>query len=221
MDQEYKPNPFGDPSLEMQLKICSEGAQEFVTMFYSDVNAGNPLSSFYIDSSTHYAAANESADIVINGAQLASSAEFEALLETQRGGPLAATTTSSHHHRRRNGAAAAEQLPRARYEVLSFDAQPVNHAFAIGLPAALPRSETAYGGGCIVLLVSVMGTLHLTNGGDGGDGTPSSTTTTTTTHRIFTDSFVLWPNWAARGRGLAARREKHKFLVASHNHRAL
>lgn len=233
------PNPFGDPPLELQLRVCSEGADAFVASFYQDINSGKSLSAYYIDASTLYAAVNESADIVINGAHLHSSAEYEALLLEQRGGPdadLAVTTTTkplptNGHHRPSNSSSSGR--PRVRYEVSSYDAQPVNFEFQIARPDALPQNETAYGGGCISMLLSVMGTLHIDNGSDefDDDDDDGATTTetgpeqqhpiTTTTHTTFADVFVLWPNWQARGRGAAARREKNKFLIASQNYRAL
>lgn len=200
-----EPNPFGDPPLEVQLRCCSEGAEAFVTSFYRDINAGNSLAAYYINYSTLYAAANESADIVINGAKLNASSEYEALLEDQRGGPIPDTTNGGPASRRSGG-----PKPRARYEVDSFDAQPVNFNFQIALPSVLPQSETAYGGGCITMLVTVMGTLHIDNEPDGDN-----------IRKAFTDVFVLWPNWAARGRGAVARREKNKFLIASQNYRSL
>ncbi|CAN8095170.1 unnamed protein product [Discula destructiva] len=219
-----EPNPFGDPPLDVQLRVCSEAAETFVTQFYRDVNGGNPLSAYYIDASTLYAAANESADIVINGAKLNSSAEFESLLEAQRGGPVpdtAATTTngrrgaSNNNNNNNNNNKNNKQPSRVRYEVDSLDTQPVNYDFQIALPSVLPKNETAYGGGCISMLVSVMGTLYLdiNNDDDDDDGEP--------TRKTFTEAFVLWPNWAARGRGVQPRREKSKFLIASQNYRTL
>lgn len=198
-----EPNPFGDPSVEVQLKACSEGAEAFVTQFYRDINNGNSLSSFYIDSSTLYAAANESSDIVINGAKLNSSAEYEALLQEQRGGPIPDSSSNGASNNRRGG-----PKPRVRYEVDSIDSQPVNYDFQIALPGNLPKQETAYGGGCISMLVSVMGTLHIEN-------------ETEPTRKTFTDALVLWPNWAARGRSASARRTRDRFLIASQNYRTL
>lgn len=129
-----------------------------------------------------------------------------AVLLEQRGGPDGDDTTNGHRSRD------PPHKPRVRYEVTSYDAQPVNFDFQIALPAGLPKSETAYGGGCITMLVSVMGTLHIDNGDDDPAGP---------THKIFTDVLVLWPNWASRGRSAAARREKNKFLIASQNYRTL
>lgn len=201
-----EPNPFGDPPLDVQLRVCSEGAEAFVTQFYRDVNSGNSLSTYYIDANTLYAAANESSDIVINGAKLNSSAEYEALLTAQRGGPIPPTPTNGHHNTRRTTTNNTPTTPRVRYDVESFDAQPINHAFQIALPDTLATTgDLAHGGGCISMLVSVMGTLHL------GDEQ----------RKTFTEAFVLWPNWAARGRSASARREKNRFLIADQNYRTL
>lgn len=205
---EANANPFGNPPPEVQVKFCCDNADAFVKSFYQDINNGNSISSYYIDSSTLYAAVNESADIVINGAKLSSSAEYEALLLEQRGGPSDDNSTSNGHHRGRD----ARDKSRVRYDLNSYDAQPVNMNFQIALPEHLSKNETAHNGGCISMLISVMGTLHIDNGDDDPAGPLRKT---------FTDVLVLWPNWMAKGRGAVARREKNKFLIASQNYRTL
>ncbi|KAF3770902.1 hypothetical protein M406DRAFT_96976 [Cryphonectria parasitica EP155] len=192
------------PNEDTEVKVSSDGAQLFVDWYYRDLNEARPLSSYYINSNTKYTNAGVTADITINGANLTTPSQYEALLEEQRG--TNATTTA-------NGAAATDThrqprtgKQRVRYEVDSFDAQVINDDYLVAAPEHVRSKGPDKSGGRISMVVSVMGTLHL-------DTEPEPT------RKTFSDVFVLVPNWDSRGRN--APRNAKRFLIASQNYRTL
>lgn len=194
-----------EPTEEVVLKVSSEGAEAFVDSYYRAVNDGQSLSAYYINSSTKYTSRPDAdpVDIVINGAHLATPAEYEALLEEQRGGPTANNTNGAD--RRRN-----TTKPRVRYEVDSFDAQVINTDFCIDVPQNLSDNSSKTSGRRISMVVTVMGILHL-------DSEPEPT------RKTFNEVFVLWPNWdwekgTSRNK---SKNAKNKFLISSQNYRTL
>lgn len=194
-----------EPTEEVVLKVSSEGAEAFVDSYYRAVNDGQSISTYYINSSTKYTSRPDAdpADIVINGAHLATPAEYEALLEEQRGGPTANHTNGADRRR-------GTTKPRVRYEVDSFDAQVVNTDFCIDVPQNLSDNASKTSGRRISMVVTVMGILHL-------DSEPEPT------RKTFNEVFVLWPNWEWE-RGTARNKSKNarnKFLISSQNYRTL
>lgn len=135
------------PTLETQVKVTSEGAQNFTDWFYRDVNDSRPLAPYYVNSSNKYTNAGVTADIVVNGARIPTSADYETLLDAQRG----------------HGA------HRVRYEVDHFDAQVLNANFALGCPESILSKGPDKAGGRVSMLVTVMGVLHLGGGGDNAE----------------------------------------------------
>lgn len=195
-----------EPTEEVVIKVSSQGAEAFVDSYYRALNDGQPLSMYYINSSTPYTSRPDAdpADIVINGAHLATPAEYEVLLEEQRGGP-AANNTNGADRRRGN------HHPRVRYEVDSFDAQVINTDFCTDVPLTLSDDAAKASGRRISMVVTVMGILHL-------DSEPEPT------RRTFNEVFVLWPNWEWDAKGASRNKPKNarnKFLISSQNYRML
>lgn len=194
-----------EPTEDVMIKVSSDGAEAFVDSYYRAVNEGQSLSTFYINSSTKYTSRPDAdpADIVINGAQIATPAEYEALLEEQRGGPIA---NSSNGTDRRRG----NPKPRVRYEVDSFDTQVINTDFCIDVPQNLSDDASKASGRRISMVVTVMGILHL-------DSEPEPT------RKTFNEVFVLWPNWDwEKGNSRnKAKNAKNRFLISSQNYRTL
>lgn len=188
------------------IKVSSEGAQTFVDNYYRALNDSQSLSIYYINSSTKYTSRPDAdpADIVINGAHLATPAEYEALLEEQRGGPTANTTNGADRRR-------GNPKPRVRYEVDSFDAQVINTDFSTDVPHTLSDDASKASGKRISMVVTVMGILHL-------DNEPEPT------RKTFNEVFVLWPNWDWDARGTSRNKPKNarnRFLISSQNYRTL
>lgn len=158
------------PSEDTEVKVSSDGAQNFVEWYYRDLNDGRPLAPYYINSNTKYASAGQTAEITINGAHLADPSEFEALLEKQR-------------------SSAGGGKPRVRYDVDSFDAHVINDDYLTAAPEHVRAKGPDRAGGRISMVVSVLGVLHL---GAEPEAAPA--------RKAFSDVFVLVPNWDARGR---------------------
>ncbi|KAI1754560.1 hypothetical protein F4782DRAFT_492980 [Xylaria castorea] len=102
------------PSLDTQAKVVSDAAENFVEHYYESLNKRQPLAQYYASASAHLTSASVKPDISVNGRVLESAAAYEALLNAQG----------------RN----------VRYEVASFDAQPVSPNYALGCPEALSLS---------------------------------------------------------------------------------
>lgn len=186
------------------IKVSSDSAGAFVNSYYRALNDGAPLSSYYINSSSQYTSRPDAdpADIVINGAHLATPTEYEALLEEQRGG-----TTANNDADRRRGTS----KPRVRYEVDSFDTQVINTDFCTDVPLNLSDKASKASGKRISMVVTVMGVLHL-------DSEPEPT------RKTFNEVFVLWPNWDWDAKGTSRNKPKNaknRFLISSQNYRTL
>lgn len=199
------------PTEETLAKVSSDSAQKFVEWYYQDLNESKSLSQYYINSNNKYAAAGLTADITINGAHLANPAEYETLLEAQRGN----TTTNNNRATNGGGAAATTRSSssargasssRVRHEVDSFDAQVINDDYTLGAPAHQASQGPDRAGGRVSMLVSVMGILHLGSGHDAA-------------RKTFNEVFVLVPNWDARGRN--PPRNVKRYLISSQNYRTL
>ncbi|KUI60806.1 hypothetical protein VP1G_07993 [Cytospora mali] len=185
------------PTQEIEVKVSSEGAQSFVEWYYRDLNDHRTLSSFYINASNKYTNAGINADITINGAVLASPAEYEALLGEQRGASNPNGTADSSS---RTG------TMKVRYEVDGFNTQVINNDYDIACPEHILSRGPDKNGGRISMVVSVMGVLHLGAAPD-------------TVHKRFHEVFVLVPNWDVRGRN--PPRNAKRFLISSQNYRTL
>ncbi|KAK8041353.1 Nuclear transport factor 2 domain containing protein [Apiospora phragmitis] len=184
------------PGLTMQ--CATAAARNFVDNFYETLNRGKSPVQYYVSSSAKLTnVGGLKPDISINGRVCGSSnpneagaavAEYEQLLEAQRGG-----STAPVH-----------------YEIHSFDAQPLNPNYVIGLTPAeqqQPVSSTrerdvaerlSFG-------VQVEGAVRLGRGEDAAE-------------RDFNEAFVLVPHWEAHGRN--ASRNMRKWLVVSQNFRS-
>ena len=134
------------PNQETEVKVSSDGAQNFIDWYYKDINEHRSLSSYYVNASTMYTGVGATADIVINGAQLASAIDYEALLLEQRGG--------------------ATSKIRVRYEVDGFDVQVLNPNFGLACPEQILAKGPDKSGGRISMAVQVSGILHLGAGAD-------------------------------------------------------
>ena len=134
------------PNQETEVKVSSEGAQNFLDWYYRELNDHRPLSSFYVNSSTKYTGAGATADIVINGAQLTSPSDYEALLLEQRGGPTSKI--------------------RVKYEVDGFDVQVLNSNFGLACPEQILAKGPDKSGSRLSMAVQVSGILHLGGGAD-------------------------------------------------------
>lgn len=187
------------PSEETLAKVSSDSAQKFVEWYYQDLNDSKPLSAYYVNANNKYTTAGVAADITINGAHLANPAEYESLLEEQRGGKTALTTNGA-------GSRSTRTASKVRHEVDSFDAQVINDDYTIGAPEHILNQGPDRNGSRISMLVSVMGILHLGSGHD-------------TVRKTFNEVFVLVPNWDARGRN--PPRNVKRYLISSQNYRTL
>lgn len=198
------------PSLETDVKVSSEGAQSFVEWYYNDVNDHRSLASFYVNSSSKYTNAGITADITINGGVLASPAEYEALLDEQRG--VAPSNSNNKANGTGNsttgGSSSSSRTPalRVRYEVDGFDTQVINNDYGLACPDQILSRGPDKAGGRISMVVSVQGVVHL--------GSPPDTQ-----HKRFHEVFVLVPNWDVRARN--APRGAKRFLISSQNYRTL
>ncbi|KAI0196503.1 nuclear transport factor 2 domain-containing protein [Xylaria flabelliformis] len=201
------------PSLDTQAKVVSDAAENFVEHYYESLNKRQPLAQYYASTSAHLTSASVKPDISINGRVLESVAAYEALLDAQG----------------RN----------VRYEVASFDAQPVSPNYALGCPSALSLSDSdaATGRGKLAksvkdgdrvsFAVQVNGTIRYGKPGDTttaaatpaaggtgnptpGDGEPLET--------AFNEAWLLVPHWEALGRN--APRGLRRWVVVSQNFRA-
>ncbi|KAJ9143714.1 hypothetical protein NKR23_g6306 [Pleurostoma richardsiae] len=186
------------PSEETKLRVSSEGAQSFIDWFYKDINEHRPLSAYYINGNAKYAAANLTADIVINGARLAQPSEYEALLDAQRAAPTPAPGGQ--------GAATGKQGLRVRYDVEGWDAHVLNPNFGLACPEHVLARGPDKTGSRISMAVQVTGVVHL------GSGTAARSLT-------FSEAFVLVPNWDAQGP--KGQRGAKRWLIMSQNYRTL
>lgn len=189
------------PSQEIDVKVSSEGAQSFVEWYYNDLNDHRTLASFYVNSSSKYTNAGITADITINGAVLTSPAEYEALLDEQRGAlnkANGADVSSSSSSR--------TSALKVRYEVDGFDTQVINNDYGLACPEHILSRGPDKNGGRISMVVSVQGVVHLGSAPD-------------TQHKRFHEVFVLVPNWDVRGRN--PPRNAKRFLISSQNYRTL
>ncbi|XXH00624.1 hypothetical protein Hte_006972 [Hypoxylon texense] len=230
------------PSLDTQVSVVSAAAQTFVDHYYEllsrprarggggggghghgpSSSSPSSLSPFYASSSPRLAAAGLAPDIVVNGRPCASVAEFESLLEAQ-GHPAA-------------------------YEVRSFDAQPVNPAFATttGAAAAAPgAAASAEKGDLVSFALQVSGVVRLGRGhvsrgengeapgaASGGGGAvvpvapggnvfgPGKGEDTGPIEKQFNEAFLLVPHWEA---WVAKNppRNMRKWVILSQNYRTL
>lgn len=192
------------PTQDIAVKVSSEGAQSFVDWYYRDLNDNRSLLPYYVNASTKYTNAGINADITINGGVLASPAEYEALLDEQRGagkpnGPADSNASSSSYTPSTNN-------NKVRYEVDSFDAQVVNDDYSLACPEHILSRGPDRGGGRVSAVVTVMGVVHVGGGPDA-------------LRRRFHEVFVLVPNWDVRGRN--PPRGAKRFLIASQNYRTL
>ncbi|KAI0550802.1 hypothetical protein F4679DRAFT_541476 [Xylaria curta] len=204
------------PSPDTQAKVVSDAAENFVEHYYESLNKRQPLAQYYASASAHLTSASVKPDISINGRVLESVAAYEALLDAQG----------------RN----------VRYEVASFDAQPVSPNYALGCPSALSLSgpdasgrggklaKSVKDGDRVSFAVQVNGTIRY--------GKPGDTTTSTATaagasaggtgnpklgdgdppETAFNEAWLLVPHWEALGRN--APRGLKKWVVVSQNFRA-
>lgn len=186
------------PSQEIDVKVSSEAAQSFVEWYYNDINDHRSLASFYVNASSKYTNAGITADITINGAVLASPAEYEALLDEQRG--AAPNKANGTDHGSRTSAL------KVRYEVDGFDTQVINNDYGLACPEHILSRGPDKSGGRISMVVGVQGVVHLGAAPD-------------TQHKRFHEVFVLVPNWDARGRN--PPRNAKRFLISSQNYRTL
>ncbi|KAI0403656.1 hypothetical protein F4802DRAFT_281224 [Xylaria palmicola] len=210
------------PSLDTQARVVSDAAQHFVEHYYDSLNNRRPLAQYYASASAHLTSASVRPDISVNGQVVESVAAYEALLDAQGRG--------------------------VHYDIVSFDAQPVNPSFALGCPESLaPGADGTAGpgrgrvaksirdGDRVSFAVQVNGTVRYGKPGDvaaaapaavagGGNAAAAATTTTTTTDReplesAFNEAWLLVPHWEALGRNAA--RGLKKWVVVSQNFRVL
>ncbi|KAK7910821.1 nuclear transport factor 2 domain-containing protein [Apiospora marii] len=180
-------------SLTVQAKVASEAAQIFVDSFYETLNRGRSPAQHYVSASTKLTTVGGlTPDISVNGRVCGAGgaeaggpvAEYEKLLEAQ-GSPV-------------------------HYEIHSFDAQPLNPNYVIGLtPAeqAQPVSSTRERDVAerLSFSVQVSGAVKLGKGEDVAE-------------KDFNEAFVLVPHWEAHGRN--ASRNMRKYLIVSQNFRS-
>ncbi|KAH7151973.1 nuclear transport factor 2 domain-containing protein [Dactylonectria estremocensis] len=118
------------------IKVSSEAADTFVNHYYQAINNRSSLLPFYVNSSSRYALP---ADISINGAIVATPADYSQLLEGQG--------------------------KEAHYEIESFDAHPVNPSFQYGAPETIyDNARVEKNGGKTSIAVTIMGRLQLGRG---------------------------------------------------------
>ncbi|KAK8017479.1 nuclear transport factor 2 domain-containing protein [Apiospora rasikravindrae] len=180
-----------DFTLEMKSKTvlttqcATAAAQNFVDSFYETLQRGKSPAQYYVSSSTKLTTVGGlRPDISINGRVCGDVAEYEKLLEAQ-GTPV-------------------------HYEIHSFDAQPLNPGYVIGLTPAeqqQPVSSTRERDVAerLSFSVQVSGAVKLGKGEDVAE-------------KDFNEAFVLVPHWEAQGRN--ASRNMRKWLVVSQNFRS-
>lgn len=191
------------PSQEIEVKVSSEGAQSFVEWYYNDLNEHRSLASFYVNASSKYTNAGITADVTINGAVLASPAEYEALLDEQRGAAPNKANGADHSG---SGSRASSSALKVRYEVDGFDTHVINNDYGLACPEHILSRGPDKAGGRISMVVGVQGVVHLGAAPD-------------TQHKRFHEVFVLVPNWDVRGRN--PPRNAKRFLISSQNYRTL
>ncbi|KAK7408583.1 hypothetical protein QQX98_009231 [Neonectria punicea] len=126
------------PDNDTQVKVSSEAADIFVSHYYQAINNRAALLPFYINSSSRYAIP---ADISINGAVVATPADYSQLLEAQGSG--------------------------AHYEIESFDAHVVNPSFQYGAPEHVQdNARVEKNGGKMSFAVTIMGKVQFGRGRD-------------------------------------------------------
>jgi len=166
------------PNADTETSASSEAAETFVNRYYDALNRRNALLPFYVNSSPKYAI---TADISINGAQIATPAEYYNLLEAQGNG--------------------------VNYEAESFDVHVVNPSFQFNIPDHIHDADRAERSGRkMSVVVTVMGRIQYGRGREA----PRS---------MFTECFVLVPNWDAMQRN--PPRGIKQWLIMSQNFRAL
>ncbi|KAI1486731.1 hypothetical protein F5X96DRAFT_653791 [Biscogniauxia mediterranea] len=170
------------PNIETQAKIASDAAQSFVDQYYDALNKQAPLSQYYSSASPLLVAAGAVPDLSINGLVVSTPAAYEALLKSQ--------------------SQSQSQRP-PRYEVGSWDAQPVNPDYRLGCPEDLLAKPER-----VSFAVQVSGTVRY---GGGGSEEPEE--------RAFSEAWLLVPHWEAWGRNAA--RGSRRWVVVSQNFRAL
>lgn len=175
------------------MQCASTAAQNFVDNFYETLNRGKSPAQYYVSSSTKLTAVGGlTPDISVNGRVCNGGggeggsvvAEYEKLLAAQ-GTPV-------------------------HYEIHSFDAQPLNPNYVIGLTPAeqqQPVSTTRERDVAerLSFAVQVSGALKLGKGED-------------VTDKDFNEAFVLVPHWESQGR--SAARNARRYLVVSQNFRS-
>ncbi|KAK8855228.1 nuclear transport factor 2 domain-containing protein [Apiospora arundinis] len=173
--------------LELIKQCTSTAAQNFVDAFYETLNRGRSPAQYYVSSSTKLTTVGGlKPDISVNGRVCGEGgvAEYEELLKAQ-GTPV-------------------------HYEVHSFDAQPLNPNYVIGLTPAeqqQPISTTRERDVAerLSFSVQVSGAVKLGKGED-------------VTEKDFNEAFVLVPHWESQGRN--ASRNARRYLVVSQNFRS-
>ncbi|KAI1853794.1 hypothetical protein JX265_003872 [Neoarthrinium moseri] len=165
------------PSIETQSKVAT--ADRFVEHYYDALNKNQrgQLAQYYCSTSNKLTAASLTPDISFNGRVITSVPELQELLEKQ-GTPV-------------------------HFEVLSYDAHPVNPHYIIGAPDAQAQSDK---GDKLSFVVQVTGTVKFGKGDEA-------------THKSFNESFVMVPHWEAQVKN--APRGLKRWLVASQNSRYL
>ncbi|KAI1104852.1 hypothetical protein F4804DRAFT_168650 [Jackrogersella minutella] len=207
------------PTLDTQLKVASEAAQNFVDHYYESRTRRRPLAMFYASASPRLTGAGIKPDISVNGLACADAGAYEAVLEAQ-GGPVT-------------------------YDVASFDAQPVNAHYRVGEPDppsgangrdAIAAAAIVRSGDRISFAVQVTGTIRYTRdhtaGGENGNKpvapppapTPSSAfgdgkPEPDIPDQSFNEAFLLVPHWEAWARN--APRNLRKWVIVSQNYRTL
>ncbi|KAF4120700.1 NTF2-related export protein 1/2 [Geosmithia morbida] len=126
------------PTPDVEIKASSEAAEGLVTRYYEALNNHAPILPFYVNSTSRYTI---KADISINGAQVATPADYFNLLEAQGQG--------------------------VRYEAESLDTHAVNPSFQYDAPTniANPDKEER-NGGRMSTVVTVMGKVQYGKGRD-------------------------------------------------------
>ncbi|KAK8067008.1 Nuclear transport factor 2 [Apiospora hydei] len=166
-------------------QCATAAAQNFVDSFYETLQRGKSPAQYYASSSAKLTTVGGlRPDISINGRVCGDVAEYERLLEAQ-GAPV-------------------------HYEIHSFDAQPLNPNYVIGLTPAeqqQPVSSTRERDVAerLSFSVQVSGAVKLGKGEDVAE-------------KDFNEAFVLVPHWEAQGR--SASRNMRKWLVVSQNFRS-
>ncbi|CAI6096793.1 hypothetical protein V2G26_016264 [Clonostachys chloroleuca] len=124
------------PDSEKEVHASSEAAEIFVNNYYDALNRRQPLLPFYVNSTTRYSIP---ADISINGAQVATPADYYNLLEAQGAG--------------------------VHYDVESFDTHVLNPSFQYNAPENIYDGNKAEKSGArMSIIVTVMGRVQYGKG---------------------------------------------------------